>query len=120
MIAARLGGCDGQPRGSALNTTRRNSPDEFRDWTTVFDEMGRAAGEVLNRHPRRIDAEVVVDRRQEVMGRATAIDHGLGTAVCGPDNLAGPNPAAKPDIREGGRPMVAAGPLAFPAPVLAA
>jgi hypothetical protein len=71
-----------------------------------------------------IDAEVVVNRGEEVAGVAGALDHVFAAFVAGADDAAGLDAATGPDVGEGARPVIAArlqragGPLASPAPVL--
>jgi len=49
------------------------SPPQFADGLAVLDERRGAAVEIVDRDLRRVDAEVVVDRRQEIAGPAGAL-----------------------------------------------
>ena len=74
----------------------------------MVDNRRRPAIEIVDHHPRGIDAEVVVDRRQEIPCRAAALGDILPLAIGGPDHAAGLDAAAGPDVGIGPRPVVAA------------
>ena len=73
------------------------SAHQLRDRLAVVDDRRRPAIEIVDHHPRGIDAEVVVDRRQEIPRRAAALGDILPLAIGGPDHAAGLD-AAKPRI----------------------
>src|SRR4051812_46614658 len=83
--------------------------DQLGDGPPVVDDRERPAESVGDGGTLVVDAQVAVDRRQEVVGADAAVGHLLAAAVGGPDDLAGVEAAAGPDHRVGQRPVVAAG-----------
>ena len=53
-----------------------------------------------------VDAEMAIDRRQEISGGTSAFDGFFATLVGGPDNPTGWDAAASPEIGEGLMPVV--------------
>src|SRR5204862_347194 len=69
----------------------------------------RPAGEVVDRDFLRVDAEMIVDRGEEILRRTVAFDDGFAAFVALADDAAGLNSAAGPQIRKRVRPVFAAG-----------
>ena len=66
-----------------------------------------AAGKVFDENLLRINAQMVVDRGQEIAGPGNAINRVLATLVTGTDDTTGLDTAACPEIGEGTGPMIA-------------
>src|SRR5690606_30368738 len=85
------------------------SADQFGDRAPVVDDRRGAAVEGVDEDLGRVDAQVLVDRREEVARRADALDRVFSLFVGRTDDAAGLDAAAGPDVGEGPRPVVAAG-----------
>lgn len=72
------------------------SAHQFRDRFAVIDKRRRPAVEIANGRVCRIDAEMMVDRGQEIAGTADAFDRVFGALIGGPDHAARLNSAARP------------------------
>src|SRR5207302_1264580 len=74
----------------------------------ILDDVYWSPGAVWKSDFLEINAEMVIDRCQEVLGADAALDHVLAAAVGGPNDSAGRDAATCPEHRVGRRPVVAA------------
>lgn len=83
--------------------------NQFRNRLSMINDGSRAAVEVIDQRLFRVDAEVMVDRGQEVTWSAASFHDIFTSFVGGADVAPRFDSAAGPKIREGARPVVAAG-----------
>src|SRR5262245_41355368 len=96
--------------GSEVRSSFGLDSDQLGDWLAFAEYGNRPAGWVCER-VLEVDAEVSVDRRQDVLGRAGPLGGEFAARVGRTDHLPGPQPAAgKQDTLRVG-PVIAAGAL---------
>ena len=84
-------------------------PNQFGNRLAVIHDRCRTAVEVLDQGLGVVDAQVMVDGRQEVAGPADPFDGVFAAFVGGADEASGGDPAAGPDVGKAARPVIAAG-----------
>jgi hypothetical protein len=85
------------------------SRDQLRNRLPLINNRSRTTVEIFDRDVRGIDAQVVVDRRQEISGAADSFDGILAAFVGRSDKASGFDAAASPNVGERSRPVISAG-----------
>jgi len=87
-------------------TYRLRLTDQLGNRFAVVDDGRGAAIEVLDQRVRGIDAQVMVDRGQEIARAAATVDGVFASFVRRADESTGLDAATGPQVREGAWPMV--------------
>ena len=74
---------------------------------SLIDDRSRTTVQVSNEGRRRVDTEVVIDRRQEIAGATDAFDRVFAALVRGADVTTSLDAAAGPNVGKGPRPVIA-------------
>jgi len=82
---------------------------QFRNGQTAWQDQIRASGKIGDGDMPGINAEVSIDRGEEIAGRGGPFDDFFSMPIGGAEHAAGLNPAARPQLRKCTRPMIAAG-----------
>src|SRR5581483_233660 len=92
-----------------MTVRKESSCHQLGNRTSVIHNRRRSAVEIPDEGVGGIDAEVMINRCKEVAGTANPLDRIFAALIGRADKPPGLQSAAKPDIRIGPRPVIAAG-----------